>query len=185
MHMNEITYQLNYLLTLKFYIMKQLFIAALLLTTICYSQKECYQYIAIGSDIKFCPHDLIFNAGLVGNNFEVNIGYENFNTINFDKYTIGVGYHLPLQLCDNKVVIIPSIEPTLINRWYNWGGGLGSINQVSSHLSLSGNLSVRAQLYGNFMAELQFNYLPRIDLNAMYGGTHYRLSNYFKVIYKL
>ena len=157
----------------------------ILAVTSIYAQKECYQYVSFGSDVKFATKDLIFNAGCVGNNFEMNIGYEVFKEINFDKYTIGIAYHIPRYISNTKTIIVPSIEPTMINRWGDWGGGLDNRNQRSNHLSFGFNLALRAELTNRIMLEIQSNYLPRIDLNTMYGGTNNRMSNYFKILYKL
>jgi len=157
----------------------------ILVFTSIYAQKESYQYVSFGTDIKFASQDLILNAGCVGNNFEMNIGYELFKQINFDKYTIGIAYHIPRYVGNTKTVIIPSIEPTMINRWGNWGGGLGDRCQRSNHLSLGFNIAIRAELTDKIMLEIQANYLPRTDLNTMYGSINNRLSNYFKILYKL
>ncbi|MFV8325227.1 hypothetical protein [Flavobacterium sp. ZS1P14] len=113
-----------------------------------------------------------FQFGMVGNNVEVNIGYEVFPRLDFDKYTVGVGYHFHLYgnalRLPIHTVFIPSIEPTLIGRHGTWGGGL-SYNQVSSHLSLGLNLTFRWHLSDTTAFEYSFNALPRTDLSAMYG----------------
>jgi hypothetical protein len=118
-----------------------------------------------------------FQFAMVGNNVEVNIGYEVFPRLDFDKYTIGVGYHFhlygnPLKL-PIHTVLIPSIEPSLIGRHGTWGGGL-SYNQVSSHLSLGLNLTFRWHLNDTTAFEYSFNALPRTDLSAMYGDVSTR-----------
>ena len=82
-------------------------ILILMLSFTCFAQKEGYVYFSGAVDIKNAivgsnptknkPElDLIYQFGMVGNNIEVNIGYENFKVINFDKYSIAVGYHFPL-----------------------------------------------------------------------------------------
>lgn len=113
-----------------------------------------------------------FQFGMVGNNVEINIGYEVFPKLDFDKYTVGIGYHFHLYGNALKLpihtIFIPSIEPTLIGRHGTWGGGL-SYNQVSSHLSLGLNLAFRWQVNDNTAFEYSFNALPRTDLSAMYG----------------
>lgn len=115
-----------------------------------------------------------FQFAMVGNNMEVNIGYETFPRLDFDKYTIGIGYHF--HLYGNALnlpihtVFIPSIEPTLIGRHGTWGGAL-SYNQVSSHLSLGLNLTFRWHLNESTAFEYSFNALPRTDLSSMYGYT--------------
>jgi len=131
--------------------------------------------------------DLLYQFGMVGQNFEVNIGYENFKAIHFDKYSIGIGYHFPLygyvfgkQI---KTVFIPSIEPSLIGRWgAEW-------QCTSSHLSIGGNLSLRWFLSDKVAIEWLTNFLPRTDLCARYPEIHPSIpvisSNYLKIIYKI
>lgn len=113
-----------------------------------------------------------FQFGMVGNNVEINVGYEVFPRLDFDKYTIGIGYHFHLYGKALKLpihtVFIPSIEPTLIERHGTWGGGL-SYNQASSHMSLGLNLTFRWHINDNTAFEYSFNALPRTDLSSMYG----------------
>ena len=131
--------------------------------------------------------DLLYQFGMVGQNIEVNIGYEQFKAICFEKYTIGVGYHFPLygRIGNTiiKTVLIPSIEPTLIGRWGDeW-------QTTSSHLSIGGNLSLRWHLSDKIGLELLSNFLPRTDLYARYPEIHSSvpviMSNYLKIIYKI
>ncbi|MFY8112196.1 MAG: hypothetical protein ACOVKP_09325 [Flavobacterium sp.] len=136
---------------------------------------------------------------MVSRNFEINIGYERFDMIQFSKNTIGLGYHIPLYArigsMHIKSVIIPSIEPTLINRWGNWGGGI-SVEQKSSHLSIGANLAYRIHISDSIAVEYLFNALPRVDINAMYGNSNWKErrsingipivgSNYIKLVYKI
>ena len=193
--------------------MRKLFLLLVLFVSIGYSQsKEKDGYIAFSGafDVRNAiigstptqnkPElDVLFQFAMVGNNLEVNVGYERFNAIDFEKYTIGVGYHFPLYGYvfgqPIKTTFIPSIEPTLIGRWGTWGGGLGD-TQVSSHLSLGGNLAFRWDITDNFAFEYLFNALPRTDLSTMYGenmditrdrasiaGVPIIGSNYFKFIW--
>lgn len=136
---------------------------------------------------------------MVSRNFEINVGYERFDMIQFSKNTIGLGYHIPLYArigsMNIKSVIIPSIEPTLINRWGNWGGGI-SDEQKSSHLSIGANLAYRIHISDSIAVEYLFNALPRVDINAMYGNSNWKErrsingvpivgSNYIKLVYKI
>lgn len=175
-------------------------ILILMLSFTCFAQKESYIYFSGAVDIKNAivgsnptknkPElDFLYQFGMVGNNIEVNIGYENFKAINFDKYSIAIGYHFPLygyifekQI---KTILIPSIEPCIINRWGNWAGGLGDRTQASGHLSIALNTSLRWSLTQKMSLELQSSILPRTDLNAMYGGSNLVFSNYLKLLYRL
>jgi hypothetical protein len=177
--------------------MKKLIILLLLSTSI-YAQ-DSYLSLATGIDIRNViigskptnntpSIDYQFQFAMVDRRFEVNVGYECFPRINFDKYSIGVGYHIPLYGYilgkQVKTTVIPSIEPSLIGRWGKWGGGI-SYNQVSSHLSLGANLAFRWNLSDNIAVEYCFNVLPRTDLNAMYNKKVILGSNYFKLVYKV
>jgi hypothetical protein len=145
--------------------------------------------------------DLLVQFSMVSRNVEINIGYEAFPRLDFSKYTIGVGYHTHLygNLFRRVIhtVFIPSIEPTLINRHGDWGGGIGH-RQESSHLSFSLSLGLRWNLSDDIAVEYLFNALPRTDLKAMYGkdlditngkasisGVPIIGSNFIKVVYKI
>jgi hypothetical protein len=173
-------------------------ILAFLLTSSIYAQDN-YMLLSTGIDVRNAivgskptndksAIDYQFQFAMVDRNFEVNVGYECFPRINFDKYSIGVGYHIPLygyilgkQI---KTTVIPSIEPSLIGRWGKWGGGI-FYNQVSSHLSLGANLAFRWNLNDKVGIEYYFNALPRTDISAMYHKNTIVGSNYFKVFYKI
>jgi hypothetical protein len=143
--------------------------------------------------------DYLIQFGMVSRNFEINVGYERFSMIQFSKSTIGFGYHIPLYVrvagMTIKSTIIPSIEPTLINRWGTWGGGI-SFKQKSAHISAGANLAYRIHLSDSIAVEYLFNVLPRVDINTMYGNSNWKDrkstggipivgSNYFKLIYKI
>jgi hypothetical protein len=175
-------------------------IIILMLPFTCFAQKEAYVYFSGAIDIKNAivgsnptknnPElDLLYQFGMVGNNIEVNIGYENFKAIDFDKYSIGIGYHFPLYGIffkkQIKTILISSIEPCLINRWGNWSGGIGDRTQISGHLSIGVNASLRWKLTEKIYLEYLYSILPRTDLNAMYGGNNFVYSNYLKLLYKV
>ncbi|RTY84646.1 hypothetical protein EKM05_14180 [Flavobacterium sp. GSP27] len=160
-------------------------LAVILATCNSYSQTEKDNYISfsggldlrnaiIGSDPTNDKSAINYNLqfSMVDRNVEVSVGYESFNKIQFDKYFIGLGYHFPLYLYafqrSIKTTFIPSIEPTLINRWGTWGGGI-SFNEPSSHLSIGTNLSFRWDVNDKFAFEYSLNALPRTDLKAKYG----------------
>jgi hypothetical protein len=175
-------------------------ILLLLLATVVFSQsknEEHYYYFSTAVDIRNAivgsdptnnkpALDVLYQAAIVGHNVEVNIGYESFNRISFDKYTVGVGYHFPLYGYifgkEIKTVLIPSTEFSLIGRWgKDWQG-------VSSHFTLGGNLGLRWHLSDKIAGELLTNALPRIDLKAKYPKLHDNIpivySIYVKLVYK-
>lgn len=159
--------------------------------------QEHYKYFSTAIDIRNAAFgsrptnnqpalDLIYQAGIVSHNLEVNISYESFKAIYFDKYAVGVGYHFPLYGCVFgqllKTVLIPGIEPTMINRW-------GSEWQTTScHLTISAGLSLRWFLTDQLAIELLHTMIPRTDLYARYPELYSKVpliqSNYFKFIYK-
>jgi len=131
--------------------------------------------------------DALFQFMIVSQGVEINLGYENFNAICFSKYTLGVGYHFPLygRIGNTviKTILIPSIEPTIINRWgTEW-------ETRSAHLSIGGNVALRWNINDDFSVEFLTNFLPRTDLKARYPELHSNVpiitSNYLKIIYKI
>lgn len=185
----------------------------LLITTISIAQSQTKEhYIAFSSAIDVVnlsggsgginnknTLDLLLQASAISENLEINIGYEMFNQMQFDKYTIGIGYHFPLYGYlfgkQVKTILITAIEPTLIDRYGTWGGKL-SYNASSSHLTIGANLSFRIHLSDTFAIEYLFNALPRTDLAAKYpketwdqkatiSGIPISGNNFIKLIYKI
>ena len=168
----------------------------LLLTTVSYSQNT---YISAGFDVRNLvigseatrnksELDYILRFGVIGSIpkhttvLEAQIGYERFEAINFDRSFLGFGVQLyPFK----NSTLVPTLEPSLIGRWGNWGGGLGDITQVSSHLTVGVSLALRYEISDKFSIEAQSGVLPRVDLNTMYGGDNYIVNNSFSVLYRL
>jgi len=155
----------------------------LLITTATYSQNV---YFLAGFDIKNMivgsaptenkPElDLLLRFGMVGTipnhitTLEVQVGYERFEKLDYSRSFFGLGVQLyPFK----DITVIPTIEPSLIDRWDNWGGGLGEIKQKSSHLTLGASLAVRYELSYHISLEIQSGVLPRTDLYTMYRSIH-------------
>jgi hypothetical protein len=180
--------------------MKKILMVVFIMTGILsYSQskdKEHYISFSTGLDVKNSivgskptnnepALNLLYQISIVSDNIEVNIGYENFNRIKFDKYTIGVGYHFPLYgrvfNHQTKVVMVISAEPTIINRWGdNWG-------TTSSHLTIGGNIGFRGLITDRIGVEYLLNALPRTDLSSRYPEINPTIpiiySNFVKVYY--
>lgn len=171
-------------------------IALLCVASVTFGQKDRYLSFAAGTDFRSPGDDLIVQTALVSQDVEVNLSYEHYADSDFSRFAFGLGYHFRLYAYPGgrEVVttFIPSIEPTLINRWGNWGGGLGERDQSSSHLSLSLNLSLNWKLNDTSGVELTANLLPRTDLEAMYGdqggtsigGTPVVTSVFLKYVYR-
>ena len=182
--------------------MKKLLIL-LLLTTASYSQNV---YVSAGFDVRnlitgseatdYSPElDYIVRFGMIGSIpnhktvLEAQIGYERFEAIDYDRFFFGFGVHFPLYAYvfgeEIKTTLIPTIEPSLINRWSNWGGGLGTEQQDSSHLTIGLSLALRYEISDKFSIEAQSGLMPRSDLNAMYKGDNYVVNNSLSVLYRL
>ncbi|MGL2986722.1 hypothetical protein ACSVH5_03920 [Flavobacterium sp. RSSA_27] len=188
------------------------FLFILLITSISYAQRTNERFFSFS--LAFDVENLIvgskptnfesaFNyfiqASRVSRNFEINLGYERFNRINFSKNTIGFGYHIPFSFdIGNKEInsrIILSTQPTLINRWSTWGGGL-SENYRKSYFSVGVSFAYRLDISKSFALEYMFNALPREDIYHVYGNSGWKGrasingipvvgSNFFKMVYKL
>lgn len=143
--------------------------------------------------------DLIFGAKAVGvKGFEVGIGYEFFPRINFSKYTMSAGYNFPLYAYigrnEIKTNVFVNGEPTIINRWGTWGGGI-SDNQPASFLTLGANVGARWFFNEHLGLGITYNMLLRSDSHYMYGdvsnakvkidGTPVIGSTYVTFIYKI
>lgn len=116
--------------------------------------------------------DYYLQFSIVYRNIETSVGYESFTKIQFERYFIGIGYHFPLYLSawqkKFKTTFIPSIEPSLVNRWGTRPEGL-SFNESSSNFSIGGNLAFKWDINDEFAVEYSFNALPRTNLKAKHG----------------
>lgn len=125
----------------------------------------------------------IYTFGMVDSKgFEVSITYEQFKRLDFNRFSFGVGKSIALA---KDIDLIPTLEPTLINRSDDWGGGLGYKDNPSSHLTLGVSLPIRYDLNDNFAVELYSNYMYRTDIATKYGTDGNRFSFFGKLIYKI
>lgn len=160
-------------------------------------------YISFGADVRNAitgsnatndkPElDMMFKFGMVGNEgIEVAIGFEKFKALDFEKYFFAIGYQIPIS---NKIIAVPNIQPVLINRSGDWGGGLTTKDNNSGHLSLGFSLPVRYSINDNISIEWQPDLLWRTDIKAKYGNENWdglsigktpvTFSNYISIIYK-
>jgi hypothetical protein len=163
-------------------------------------EKEGYLAISAGVDVRNAlvgseytsnkpSLDFLGKFSMVGNNIEVNVGFESFKKIGFNKYTVGVGYHFPLYgRIGNTVIktsLIPSIEPTIIDRW---GEEWETRKAHFSFFSVGANIALRWHLTDHISSELLLNALPRVDLSVRYPEIHNSVpivcSVYAMIIYK-
>ena len=153
-------------------------------------------YLSFSTGVTKDPGHMLFQFSMVSRNVDVNLNYELDPGLDYSRYAFGLGYHFPLyaSFSGNEIVtmLIPSIEPTLINRTGSWGGVLED-DQSSSHLSLGLNLSLNWKLTAKISTEYTFNMLPRTDLKAKFGdasganiqGVPIVGSSFVKIIYRI
>lgn len=178
--------------------MKKLLIL-LLFTTALYSQNI---YISAGIDVRNTTVgsdatrnkpalDYIVRFGMVGSVpkyitvLEAQVGYERFERLDYSRFFFGLGVQLyPFK----NITVIPTIEPSLIDRWDNWGGGLGEIKQNSSHFTVGVSLAVRYEVSYHISLEAQSCLLPRTDVYTMYKSLHNNVpivvNNSLSVLYR-
>jgi len=126
-----------------------------------------------------------FNA-LIGfqmidhNGIEVGIEYESFSQIGYWDYSMSVGYQMPIT---ERFKIVPNVSLTLISR--DLAKADSEFYGTAGFLTFNANLGFRYELNDYFDIEFCSNLSPRPDMNYMYGGNHYVISNYGKLIYKI
>lgn len=127
--------------------------------------------------------DLNLKFGLVSNKgIEITVNYEKFNAIDFSRFSFGLGKQIEIN---DKFKVVPTLEYGLINRSGDWGGGLSTKNNNSSHLGWGISLPIRYEINDNFAVELQSQLLQRVDINTKYGGNNFVLSNFVNLVYKI
>lgn len=127
--------------------------------------------------------DLLVKFGMVSNKkVEVTVNYEVFSRLDFWKFGFGVGKQIEVS---DRIKIVPTLEYNLINRSDDWGGGLGYIDNASSHLAFGASLPVRFSLNDNWEIEIQSNLLHRTDIKAKYDQDKWVVSNFLNIIYKI
>lgn len=155
--------------------MKKL-ILLLLLTASSYAQ-DSYVYFGSSADLRNATigsqatenkasADLLFKFGMTGQGFEVAIGYEHFERLDFKRYMISVGKILEVN---KRLTVVPSVEPSIISRWGSWGGGLGYQDVESAHLTVGLAMPIRYHLNDNFALEAILDAILRTDDMARYG----------------
>lgn len=168
--------------------MKKLLIA-LLLTNIATAQ---HVYFALGGDLRNgivgsnpTENKPELNCSLefkmVGNNnVEVGIGFEQFNRIDFNRMYITAGYRFEI----GELTFIPTIEPTLINRYDNWGGGI-DYEMKQSFLTVGLGSALEYSFNEKLGVQLYCGVLSRPDIKLMFDENKVVVSGFAKLIYKI
>lgn len=115
------------------------------------------------------------------NNVEVGIGFEQFNRIDFNRMYGTLGYRFPFF---GNTIITPTIEPTLINRYDNWAGGI-SYEMKQSFMTIGLGSTLEIPINNNFWLQMYLGALPRPDIKMMYGNDKIVVSGMIKLIYKI
>lgn len=119
---------------------------------------------------------------MVGNNnVEVGIGFEQFNAIDFNRMYGTIGYRFPFI---GNTIITPTIEPTLINRYDNWGGGI-TYEMKQSFMTIGLGSTLEIPINYKFGIQFYCGALPRPDIKMMYGNDKIVVSGQIKLIYKI
>jgi hypothetical protein len=168
--------------------MKKLLIA-LLLTNLATAQHVYFasgidlRNAIIGSDPTNNKPELNYSLEfkMVGNNnFEAGIGFEQFNIIDFNRMYFTAGYRFEI----GEFTIIPTIEPTIINRYGNWGGGI-DYDMKQSFMTIGIGSALEYSFNDAFGVQLYFSALPRPDIKMMYEDNKIVISGFAKIIYKI
>ena len=113
-------------------------------------------------------------------NVEAGIGYESFERIDFNRMYLSAGVQFPI----GQFKIIPTLEPSIINRFRNWGGGL-DYNFSQSFLTVAFNLAIQYGLNDRFAVQSAINLLPRPDDKMMFDDSKITPSITAKLVYKI
>jgi len=120
--------------------------------------------------------DLLLSCRMVSNkDVVISIQYETFKAISFTKYSFTLGYQFnPL----NKINFTPNLEFGVISRKdFSDFKGEGSFFTVGCNFILEYDLS------DSFNFGVNTNISHRTDLDYMYGGKNYILSNFIVLTY--
>ena len=119
---------------------------------------------------------------MVGNNnVEIGIGFEEFNRIDFNRMYGTIGYRFPFI---GNTIITPTIEPTLINRYDNWAGGI-TYDMKQSFMTIVLGSTLEVPINDKFGLQFYCGALPRPDIKMMYGNDKIVVSGQIKLIYKI
>ena len=189
--------------------MKKLLFSMLLLSAVTYGQKaepETYFSASLSADVtnlaigsKPTNHesalDLRLKLHAVGKDFEMSPGYERFNQIGFERYSLDFGWHsqryipeswIPFSDEDFDFTAVPSIGFSMMDRY-------GHIVEETLHtdgkpmfFAVQGSMSFRKKISDKILLDWTFEVITRGDTKTLYPNDPskgYTYSNYFGAHY--
>ena len=145
---------------------------------------------SLGGDIRNCTvgsaptnnepkADLLFKLTIRNNGFmEYGLGAEVFPSIDYNKVFVSAGARLDLF---NDLSLIGTLEPSVISRTEDWGGGI-SEDKNRTYVTGASSLILRYKPLNNIFFEVQGNITYREDLVARYDESNpFKPSVFFSI----
>ena len=126
--------------------------------------------------------------GMLGHNkVEVTINNEYSKRLDYNRFSFGIGYHIErvIPFTQKEILIIPSVNFGLIDRWSDWDGGLSDKDNKSSHLGFGASLSFQIDLNETFALRLKTEIVDRVDNRTKYGTAKIMPSSFVELLIKL
>lgn len=162
--------------------------ALLLVSNVMFSQNKITA--SVGGDIRNClvgssptdnkpKPDLLFKLTIQNErSMEIGLGAEIFTAIDYNKVFVNIGKRIDLF---NNLSITGSIEPSVIDRTDDWGGGLSKPNP-QMFFTAGSSLTLRYKPIDDIFFELQGNVTYRKDLKVQYNESNpFKPSLYFSI----
>lgn len=135
---------------------------------------------SIGGDIRNCivgskptnyepKSDLLFKLNIENERMmEVGLGAEIFPSIDYNKVFVSVGRRVDLF---KGLSVIGTIEPSVIDRTDDWGGGLGK-SDPKMFFTLGASGIIRYKPFNGVFFETQLGFVHRMDSKAQFNDPH-------------
>jgi len=122
--------------------------------------------------------DLLLGYQMIDKNgMVVGLFYESFKEIEFTKYGFTLGYQVDVS---ERFKIIPDVEfGMIIRKDFDGFEGKGSF------FTIGGNATFQYDISEHFALSMKTNISKRTDLDYMYGGDNWILSNFAVLTYKI
>lgn len=157
--------------------------------------KESYLSVSFKTDVKNAlvgsePTDYKpalnyqIKVNMVSDNFELAPGYERFNEIDFERFSLDFGWHsqryIPLGFKEFDFTIVPSAGFSMIKRYSELEDG------HPMFFAVQGSLSFRYKLSDKLLIDWTVEGITRSDIKYLYpNDPHkgYTISNYVGIHY--